>query len=61
MIRYEHIVAAGRLDTRDEYVVDFLPEFSSAGKLTRVISDKQAEALYHNNLGAEAVQYASGV
>lgn len=54
MIRYEHIVAVGRLDTGDDYVVDFLPEFSRSERGKEEISDRQALALFHNNLGAEA-------
>ena len=55
MIRYEHIVAIGRLSTGDEYIVDFLPEFSESERGKDEITDLQALALYHNNLGAEAV------
>lgn len=55
LIRYEHIVAVGKLDKRDEYVVDFLPELSASGRGRRIISDSQALALYYSNLSAEAI------
>jgi tetratricopeptide (TPR) repeat protein len=55
MIRYEHIVAVGRLDNGDDYVVDFLPEFSESDRGKEIITDIHALALFHNNLGAEAV------
>lgn len=54
MIRYEHIVAAGRIG-EDTYVVDFLPTFLIGDRPTERISDLAAMALYFNNLGAEAV------
>ncbi|MFT7244178.1 MAG: Flp pilus assembly protein TadD [Candidatus Azotimanducaceae bacterium] len=54
MIRYEHIVAAGRL--RDgTYVVDFLPAFAIGDRPSEEIDDLAAMSLYFNNLGAEAV------
>jgi len=55
LIRYEHIVAIGELDSRDEYIVDFLPELTSTSRDSQLISDEQALALYYNNLGAEAL------
>ena len=55
LIRYEHIVAVGRLDARDEYIVDLLPAFTATGRDTRVIDDQSARALYYNNLGAELI------
>ena len=54
MIRYEHIVAAGKLG-QTEYVVDFLPEFTGEEKLRSRISDEQALALYYSNLAVEAM------
>lgn len=54
MIRYEHIIGAGRMSA-GEYVIDFLPEFVlDEGKAER-ISDGEALALYYNNLGAESL------
>lgn len=54
MIRYEHIVAYGRIDN-EYYIVDFLPEFLIGDQPTEVIDDLDAMALFYNNLGAEAV------
>ena len=54
MIRYEHIVAVGRVGD-ETYVVDFLPEFLIGDRPSEEISDSAAMALYFNNLGAEAV------
>ena len=55
MVRYEHIIAVGKLDSGREYVVDFLPEFVIGGRKATRITDRQATALYYNNLGAESV------
>ncbi|MCB1692793.1 MAG: tetratricopeptide repeat protein [Pseudomonadales bacterium] len=55
MIRYEHIIAVGKLDGGTEYVMDFLPEFVVGDREAARISDTEALALYYNNLGAEAV------
>jgi Flp pilus assembly protein TadD len=57
MIRYEHIVAFGELGHREDYVIDFLPTFSMENRLSEQINDQQALALYHNNLGAEAILF----
>lgn len=53
MIRYEHIVATGRLQGGERYVVDFLPEFSLGDFVWNPNSDAEALSLYFNNLGAE--------
>lgn len=55
MIRYEHIVATGRMAGGGSYVMDFLPEFIIGDMRTKLISDQEALALYFNNLGAEGV------
>ena len=55
MIRYEHIVAVGKLKTGRDYVVDFLPGFSADDNKTSTIKDQTALAHYYNNLGAELV------
>lgn len=55
MIRYEHIVATGRLAGGGMYVVDFLPEFVIGDMRTNPISDREGLSLYFNNLGAEGV------
>ncbi len=55
MIRYEHIVAVGKLSNGDDYTVDFLPELSGEGRRSRIIDDTEALSHYYNNLGAESV------
>lgn len=53
LIRYEHVVATGRVSVDDNYVVDFLPEFSLTVRKRKKISDRNAVALYYNNIGGE--------
>jgi Flp pilus assembly protein TadD len=53
LIRYEHIVATGRLPSGQRYVVDFLPEFNLGDFTWQPNSDAEALSLYYNNLGAE--------
>ncbi|MFP6807230.1 MAG: tetratricopeptide repeat protein [Pseudomonadales bacterium] len=55
MIRYEHIVATGKIASGAVYVVDFLPDFIVGDMRSYVISDNEAQALYFNNLGAEGI------
>ncbi len=55
MIRYEHIVAVGKLRTGEEYVVDFLPGPRLLEERKDTLSDVDALALFYNNLGAEAI------
>lgn len=55
MIRYEHIIAAGRLSPGEHYVVDFLPEFVVGERDATLIGDRRALALFYNNLGAENI------
>lgn len=55
MIRYEHIIAVGHLIGGREYVVDFLPDFVIGDRKSMRITDRQAVALYYNNLGAESL------
>jgi len=52
MIRYEHIVATGRI-TGEYYVMDFLPEFVLDGAKSTNVQDSIATSLYHANRGAE--------
>jgi tetratricopeptide (TPR) repeat protein len=54
MIRYEHIVVAGRLRA-GEYVIDFLPQAGAEDGSGRRISDANALALHYNNEGAEKI------
>jgi len=53
MIRNEHINAVGKYQQGTSYSIDFLPELYYDEPKTYRISDKQAVALYYNNLGAE--------
>lgn len=55
MIRYEHIIAVGKLNPREDYAVDFLPELSGDGSEAEIIDDLSALSHYYNNLGAESV------
>lgn len=53
LIRYEHVVATGRLPNGERYVVDFLPEFVLGDYASAATSDEVGLSLYFNNLGAE--------
>ncbi len=53
MVRYEHILATGRLRSGNEYVMDFLPEFVLGERDSKAVSDLHAYKLYRSNLGAE--------
>jgi len=55
MIRYEHVVATGRLPNGERYVVDFLPEFVLGDYDSSATSDAVGLSLYFNNLGAESL------
>lgn len=55
LVRYEHIIASGKLNGGDRYVVDFLPDFVIGDRHAVRIDDNHALALFYNNLGAEAV------
>lgn len=55
MIRNDHVNATGFLKSDRRYVVDFLPEIYLGEPDSHVISDRQARALYYNNLGAEQI------
>lgn len=55
MVRYQHIVATGEIIGGSQYVVDFLPEFVIGDMRAKVIPDREAKALYFNNLGAEGI------
>ena len=53
MIRYEHIVATGKLPRSTTYVIDFFPEFVLDEYKSAPVTDRIALSLYYNNLGAE--------
>jgi tetratricopeptide (TPR) repeat protein len=55
MIRYEHIIATGKLAGGRTYAMDFLPEFMVEDMRTKRVSDEAALSLYFNNLGAEGI------
>lgn len=56
MIWNEHINAIGELRNNVLYVLDFIPEPPTAlDRKDKTVSDRYAQALYHNNLGAEAI------
>jgi len=64
LVRYEHIIAAGQLNSGDKFVVDFLPDFVIGDRPANKIDDNHALALYYNNLGAEGVidgHYSSAI
>ncbi len=51
----QHINATGRFNANRSYVVDFTPEIALQQLTSRAISDREARALYFNNLGVEAL------
>jgi len=53
LVLSQHINATGRITARKTYVVDFTPEISLQQLTSQVVSDKDARALYFNNLGVE--------
>jgi Flp pilus assembly protein TadD len=56
MIWNEHINAIGELRSDRQYVLDFIPEPPTTNqKKDKTVTDGYAQALYHNNLGAEAL------
>ncbi len=56
MIWNEHINSIGDLRGHTQYVLDFIPApYTAIQKEAKTVSDRYATALYHNNLGAEAI------
>ncbi len=55
LVLNQHINATGRLTVRRRYVVDFAPEVALQQLTARVVSDREARALYFSNLGVEAL------
>lgn len=53
LVLSEHINALGRLGPSNQYIVDFTPEIRLQQQTAKVISDRQATALYFNNLAVE--------
>jgi tetratricopeptide (TPR) repeat protein len=48
-----HINALGRVGSSNQYIVDFTPEIRLQQHTAEVITDRQAQALYFNNLAVE--------
>lgn len=51
----EHINATGKLSPFEDYVVDFTPDLALQQLTAETLSDRQARAMYFNNLGVEAL------
>lgn len=51
----QHINALGRFNANTMYVVDFTPEITLQQLTASTIDDREARALYFNNLGAESL------
>lgn len=51
----QHINATGRFNVQRRYVVDFTPEISLQQLTAAIVTDRDARALYFNNLGVEAL------
>ena len=54
LVLSQHINATGRFNVQRRYVVDFTPEIALQQLTSAIISDREARALYFNNLGVEA-------
>lgn len=55
LVLSQHINATGRFNVQRRYVVDFTPEIALQQQTSSVITDRQARALYFNNLGVESL------
>lgn len=55
LVLSQHVNATGKVGRSQRYVVDFTPEIALQQLTARKASDKEARALYFNNLGAEAM------
>lgn len=53
LVLSEHINALGRVGPSNQYIVDFTPEIRLQQHTAEVITDRQAQALYFNNLAVE--------
>jgi Flp pilus assembly protein TadD len=53
LILSEHINALGRISPSNQYIIDFTPEIRLQQQTAETITDKEAEALYFNNLAVE--------
>lgn len=59
LVLSQHINALGRFNSSTVYVVDFTPEITLQQLTANIIDDREARALYFNNLGAESLIEAS--
>lgn len=55
LVLSQHINALGRFNSSTVYVVDFTPEITLQQLTANIIDDREARALYFNNLGAESL------
>jgi Flp pilus assembly protein TadD len=53
LVLSQHINALGRFNSNTVYVVDFTPEITLQQLTADIINDREARALFFNNLGAE--------
>ena len=55
LVLSQHINALGRFNSSTVYVVDFTPEITLQQLTASTIKDREARALFFNNLGAESL------
>ena len=55
LIWTQHINSTGVLRNGDRYILDFLPELRVIRDEMKTVSDRHAQAIYYNNLGAEEI------
>jgi Flp pilus assembly protein TadD len=56
LILNEHINATGKLGNKERYEIDFIPDPPAVvDRKGKIVSPEHAQALYYNNLGAEAI------
>lgn len=55
LVLSQHINATGKFSVQKRYVVDFTPEIALQQLTSSIVTDRQARALYFNNLGVEAL------
>ena len=55
LVLSQHINALGRFNSNTVYVVDFTPEITLQQLTASIVDDREARALFFNNLGAESL------
>lgn len=55
LVLSQHVNALGRFNSNTVYVVDFTPEITLQQLTASIVDDREARALYFNNLGAESL------